>query len=72
MSQVIAVILGAVGKAVTGKNQTLALGVVMAAGSLGQFLIVPFTGILIDLTSWQQSIIYLCFISLIMVLFALQ
>ena len=67
-----AVILGAVGKAVTGKNQTLALGIVMAAGSLGQFLIVPLTGILIDLTSWQQSIIYLCFISLIMILFALS
>ena len=66
-----AVILGAVGKAVTGKNQTLALGVVMAAGSLGQFLIVPFTGMLIEMSSWQQSIIYLCFISLIMVLFAL-
>ncbi len=66
-----AVILGAVGKAVTGKNQTLALGVVMAAGSLGQFLIVPFTGMLIEMSSWQQSIIYLSFISLIMVLFAL-
>ena len=66
-----AVILGAVGKAVTGKNQTLALGVVMAAGSLGQFLIVPLAGIMIELSDWQRSIIYLCFISLIMILFAI-
>ena len=66
-----AVILGAVGKAVTGKNQTLALGVVMAAGSLGQFLIVPLAGVMIELSDWQRSIIYLCFISLIMILFAI-
>ena len=65
-----AVILGAVGKAVTGKNQTLALGVVMAAGSLGQFLIVPLAGIMIEMSDWQRSITYLCFISLIMILFA--
>ncbi len=66
-----AVILGAVGKAVTGKNQTLALGVVMAAGSLGQFLIVPLAGVMIELSDWQRSIIYLCFISLMMILFAI-
>ena len=66
-----AVILGAVGKAVTGKYQTLSLGVVMAAGSLGQFLIVPLTGFLIEISDWQRSILYLCFISLIMILFSL-
>ena len=66
-----AVILGAVGKAVTGKYQTLSLGIVMAAGSLGQFLIVPLSGFMIEATDWQKSIVYLCFISLIMILFAL-
>ncbi len=66
-----AVILGAVGKAITGKYQTLSLGIVMAAGSLGQFLIVPLTGFMIEATDWQKSIVYLCFISLIMILFAL-
>lgn len=66
-----AVILGAVGKAVTGKNQTLALGIVMAAGSLGQFLIVPFAGYLINLNGWQSSIYNLCLISLIMLIFSL-
>ena len=53
-----AVILGAVGKAITGKYQTLALGVVMAAGSLGQFLLVPLAGYLIEINGWQNSIIY--------------
>jgi hypothetical protein len=40
--------LGAVGKAVLEKYRTLSLGVVMAAGSLGQFLIVPLSGALIE------------------------
>jgi predicted MFS family arabinose efflux permease len=65
-----AVVLGAVGKTVLEKNRTLALGVVMAAGSLGQFLIVPLTGILIAASDWQRSIVYLCFIALIMIAFS--
>lgn len=64
-----AVVLGAVGKAVEEKNRTLSLGIVMAAGSLGQFLIVPLAGFLINLSGWTQSIIYLCFISSIMIIF---
>ena len=64
-----AVVLGAVGKAVEEKNRTLSLGVVMAAGSLGQFLIVPLAGFLINLSGWMQSIIYLCFISSVMIIF---
>ena len=64
-----AVVLGAVGKAVEEKNRTLSLGIVMAAGSLGQFLIVPFAGFLINLSGWMQSIIYLCFLATIMIVF---
>ena len=66
-----AVVLGAVGKAVAEKNRTLILGIVMAAGSLGQFLIVPLTGYLIAVSNWSQSIVYLCFIASIMVIFSL-
>ena len=65
-----AVVLGAVGKIVSLKNRTLMLGIVMAAGSLGQFLIVPLTGFLIELSSWSQSIIYLCFLASIMIIFS--
>ena len=64
-----AVVLGAVGKVVEEKNRTLSLGIVMAAGSLGQFLIVPLAGFLINLSGWMQSVIYLCFISSIMIIF---
>ena len=64
-----AVVLGAVGKAVDEKNRTLSLGIVMAAGSLGQFLIVPFAGFLIGISGWVQSIIYLCLLSSIMLVF---
>ena len=64
-----AVVLGAVGKAVEEKNRTLSLGIVMAAGSLGQFLIVPLAGFLINLSGWMQSIIYLCLVSSIMIIF---
>ena len=36
-----AVVLGAVGRSVKVENRTLSLGIVMAAGSFGQFLMVP-------------------------------
>jgi len=64
-----AVVLGAVGKAVDEKNRTLSLGIVMAAGSLGQFLIVPLAGFLIGISGWMQSIVYLCVLSSLMLVF---
>ena len=64
-----AVVLGAVGKAVDEKNRTLSLGIVMAAGSLGQFLIVPLAGFLIGISGWMQSIVYLCLLSSLMLVF---
>ena len=36
-----AVVLGAVGRSVHSANRTLSLGIVMAAGSFGQFIMVP-------------------------------
>tara|TARA_Y100001970_G_scaffold80102_1_gene101745 strand:- start:4406 stop:5623 length:1218 start_codon:yes stop_codon:yes gene_type:complete len=65
-----AVVLGAVGRSVKTKNRTLALGVVMAAGSFGQFLMVPFIAYLIKVFGWSNSIIYLCFISSVMIIFS--
>ena len=57
-----AVVLGAVGRSVKTENRTLALGVVMAAGSFGQFVMVPLIGYLMELFGWSQSLLYLCFI----------
>ena len=65
-----AVVLGAVGRSVKTENRTLALGVVMAAGSFGQFVMVPSIGYLIELFGWSQSLIYLCFIAAIMLIFS--
>jgi MFS family permease len=65
-----AVVLGAVGRSVKVENRTLSLGIVMAAGSFGQFALVPFTGYLIELVSWSQSLVYLSFIASIMIIFS--
>ena len=66
-----AVVLGAVGRSVKVENRTLSLGIVMAAGSLGQFIMVPFIGYLIKFIGWSQSLIYLSFIAAIMLIFSL-
>ena len=42
----------------------------MAAGSFGQFAMVPFTGYLIELVSWSQSLVYLSFFASIMIIFS--
>ena len=65
-----AVVLGAVGRSVKVENRTLSLGIVMAAGSLGQFIMVPFIGYLIKFSGWSQSLIYLSFIAAIMLIFS--
>jgi len=65
-----AVVLGAVGRSVKVENRTLSLGIVMAAGSFGQFAVVPFTGYLIELFSWSQSLVYLSFFASIMIIFS--
>ena len=64
------VVLGAVGRAARDENRTFYLGVVMAGGSFGQFLILPFATLLIDWFGWSMSLIYLSVISLIMIIFA--
>ena len=65
-----AVVMGAVGKSVKAESRTLSLGIVMAAGSLGQFIMVPFIGYLIKFIGWSQSLIYLSFIAAIMFIFS--
>jgi len=65
-----AVVLGAVGRSVKVENRTLSLGIVMAAGSFGQFAVVPFTGYLIEVVAWSQSLVYLSFFASIMLIFS--
>jgi len=65
-----AVVLGAVGRSVKTENRTLSLGIVMAAGSFGQFIMVPFVGYLIEISGWPQSLMYLFYIASIMLIFS--
>ena len=65
-----AVVLGAVGRAVKIENRTLSLGIVMAAGSFGQFLLVPTTEYLISKYGWSSSLYILLALACIMLFFA--
>ena len=50
-----AVVLSAVGRMVDEKRRSMALGIVSAAGSLGQFALVPLARVLIDRWSWEDA-----------------
>ena len=65
-----AVVLGAVGRSVKTENRTLSLGIVMAAGSFGQFIMVPVISYLIEILGWSQSLMFLTFIASIMIFFS--
>ena len=64
------VVLGAVGRAAKDSNRTFFLGVVMAGGSLGQFIILPIATLLINWFQWSMSLIYLAIISVTILIFA--
>ena len=65
-----AVVLGAVGRSVQAANRTLSLGIVMAAGSFGQFVMVPSISYLIEIFGWSQSLILLAFVASVMIIFS--
>ncbi|PPR47035.1 MAG: hypothetical protein CFH19_00811 [Alphaproteobacteria bacterium MarineAlpha5_Bin9] len=64
-----AVILGAVGRSVRAENRTLSLGIVMAAGSFGQFIMVPSITYGIEIIGWSQSILLLAGVASLMLIF---
>lgn len=64
------VVLGAVGRTARKENRTFYLGIVMAGGSLGQFIILPLATIFINKFEWSISLIYLAIISLSMLVFS--
>ena len=53
------VVLGAVGRMVTEEKRSLALGIVSAGGSLGQFVMVPGTGSLLAGLGWSPTLLVL-------------
>jgi predicted MFS family arabinose efflux permease len=60
-------ILGAVGRAAPPEKRSMALGIVSACGSLGQFAVVPFADVLLADYGWSWALIGLALLSCLMV-----
>jgi predicted MFS family arabinose efflux permease len=61
-----AVIYGVIGRNISASRRSWAMGVAAAAGSFGQFLMVPTEGFLIDSLGWQQALVVLSAAALLM------
>jgi predicted MFS family arabinose efflux permease len=61
-----AVIYGVIGRNVSAQRRSWSMGMVAAAGSFGQFLMVPVEGQLINHLGWQQALVVLGLASLLM------
>lgn len=61
-----AVVYGVIGRNVPADRRSWAMGVTAAAGSFGQFLMVPTEGFLINQFGWQQALVFLGFAALLM------
>jgi predicted MFS family arabinose efflux permease len=61
-----AVVYGVIGRNVPADRRSWAMGVTAAAGSFGQFLMVPTEGFLIGQFGWQQALVMLGFAALLM------
>jgi MFS family permease len=66
-----AVIYGVIGRNVPAERRSWAMGVAAAAGSFGQFLMVPTEGMLIGQFGWQQALLILAVAALVIVPLAL-
>nr|WP_295773673.1 MFS transporter [Rhodoferax sp.] len=62
-----AVIYGVIGRNVSAEKRSWAMGVAAAAGSFGQFLMVPTEGFLIGHFGWQEALVMLGAASLLMI-----
>jgi MFS family permease len=60
-----AVVYGVIGRNIAAEKRSWAMGVAAAAGSFGQFLMVPTEGFLISTLGWQQALVVLGFASLL-------
>jgi len=65
-----AVIYGIIGRQLDPARRSWAMGVAAAAGSFGQFLMVPVEGFLITGFGWQQALLVLAVASLVIVALA--
>jgi MFS family permease len=61
-----AIIYGVIGRQISAEKRSWAMGVAAAAGSFGQFLMVPVEGFLISGFGWQQALLVLSVATLLM------
>ncbi|MDT8991024.1 MFS transporter [Curvibacter sp. APW13] len=66
-----AVVYGVIGRNVSAEKRSWAMGVAAAAGSFGQFLMVPTEGFLISTLGWQEALVALSAACLLMIPVAL-
>ena len=62
-----AVVYGVIGRNVSAERRSWAMGVTAAAGSFGQFLMVPTEGFLISRLGWQEALVALGLASLLII-----
>jgi MFS family permease len=62
-----AVIYGVIGRNVPAERRSWAMGVAAAAGSFGQFLMVPIEGLLITHLGWQEALLCLAAATLLII-----
>ena len=62
-----AVIYGVIGRNISAEKRSWAMGVAAAAGSFGQFLMVPIEGFLITRFGWQEALLILGAAALLMI-----
>ena len=60
-----AVIYGVIGRNVPAERRSWAMGIAAAAGSFGQFLMVPVEGLLISQAGWQNALVFLAVAALL-------
>jgi MFS family permease len=66
-----AVIYGVIGRNVPAERRSWAMGVAAAAGSFGQFLMVPIEGLLISHMGWQTALVILAAAAMLIIPLAL-
>jgi MFS family permease len=62
-----AVIYGVIGRNVSAAKRSWAMGVAAAAGSFGQFLMVPTEGYLISTLGWQEALVWLALSAMLII-----
>jgi predicted MFS family arabinose efflux permease len=59
-------VLGAIGRAAPPEKRSMALGIITAGGSFGQFAVVPYAHILIELFDWRMALVGLAITAMLM------